>query len=134
MTDAQLRLDHHRILVVEDEGMIALDLAQALENLGAEVVGPAADIKSARALLADARSPISIAILDINLRGELVFPLADELRARQTPFMFASAYEHPMLPPHFASVPIWGKPLDTAAFARALAGLLANRPKPTHRR
>ncbi|WP_158266654.1 response regulator [Alsobacter soli] len=127
MATAQPRLDNHRILVVEDERLVALDLASALENLGAKVIGPARDISGARALLERDPGPISMAILDINLAGELVFPFAEELRARQTPFLFASGYANPTLPDRYASVPIWGKPLDTDAFAQALAGMLARK-------
>ncbi|WP_406857947.1 response regulator [Alsobacter sp. KACC 23698] len=121
------RLDQHRILVVEDENLIALDLAHALRRLGAEVIGPAASVSKARALISDAKGPISMAILDINLHGELVFPLAEELRARQVPFLFASGYAQPVLPERYANVPIWGKPLDSEAFAKALAAHLARK-------
>jgi DNA-binding response OmpR family regulator len=125
----EARLDHHRILVVEDENLIALELAHALRRLGAEVIGPAASVSKARALISDAKGPISMAILDINLHGELVFPLAEELRARQVPFLFASGYAQPVLPERYANVPIWGKPLDSDVFAKTLAAHLARKPK-----
>src|SRR3712207_8803154 len=73
-------LTGRRILVVEDEYFIADDIARALTGLGAEIVGPAPDVESAAALLS--QRPVDWAVLDINLQGEMVYPVAEALRGQ----------------------------------------------------
>lgn len=80
-----------RLLVVEDEAMIAMALAQDLSRLGWDIVGPAASVGEARGLLANAIP--DAAVLDVNLGGELVYPLAEWLREHRVPFVFCSGYE-----------------------------------------
>ena len=77
-----------RILVVEDEYLLADDLNNALADAGAHVLGPAASVEDATALIGN-EATIDAAILDVNLRGDMVFPLADALRERGIPFAFA---------------------------------------------
>ncbi|MEM7724694.1 MAG: response regulator [Pseudomonadota bacterium] len=77
-------LNDANILIVEDEVLIALDISMMLEEEGASVVGPCADIQSALAKTSKADA----AILDVDLRGEDVFPVADSLHAAGTPFLF----------------------------------------------
>jgi DNA-binding response OmpR family regulator len=79
-----------RVLVVEDEMLLALDLEEGLREAGCEVVGPAGNLRMALAL---ARSEIlDAAILDVNLAGETVFPVAQILADSDVPFVFATAY------------------------------------------
>ena len=79
-----------RILIVEDEFLVALHTADVLESLGCTIVGPAARVDKALNL---ARTELlDAAILDINLAGELVWPVAEELKFRRIPFLFLSAY------------------------------------------
>ena len=77
-----------RILVAEDEALIAMALGAELGDLGAEVVGPAKTLARARDLAGS--EPLDGAILDIDLRGELVYPAAEILAARGVPFVFCS--------------------------------------------
>jgi CheY-like chemotaxis protein len=79
-----------RILVVEDEFMVALMMEQMLEELGCTVVGPAGGVEEALEIAA--REPIDAALLDVNLHGVTAFPVADELARRKIPFAFVTAF------------------------------------------
>jgi CheY-like chemotaxis protein len=83
--------DGRLVLVVEDEFLIALDLELLLRRHGWRVLGPAATVAAALRLLAGTIP--DVALLDVNLGGELVTPVAEELRARGVPFVLASAYD-----------------------------------------
>ena len=120
--------DHHsedlrgrRLLLVEDEYMIAADLAQTLESFGVEVVGPAGSVEDALRLI-DAGERIDAAVLDINLRGERVYPVAEALGEKAVPFVFATGYDAWAIPPAYAEAPRCEKPVDVAVLARLLAG------------
>ena len=112
-----------RVLVVEDEFVIADDLANALRRIGAVVVGPASSVAKARALL-QAQAQVDVAILDIKLRCETVFALADTLRAAGVLVVFATGYDRTALPERFQDLPHWEKPFDFRALARILPALL----------
>lgn len=109
-----------RVLVVEDEYFLADDIARALDRLGAEVVGPVPTLAGALACLDG--ELIAAAVLDINLRGEMAWPLADALAARGVPFMFATGYDQATVPAAYRGVPRWEKPFDPESLARALPG------------
>jgi CheY-like chemotaxis protein len=79
-----------RVLVVEDEAIIAMMLEEMLVELGASVVGPAASIPEACNLIE--AQPIDAAVLDVNIRSERIDPIAELLRARRVPFVFATGY------------------------------------------
>ena len=117
--------DGRLVLVVEDEFLIALDLEQLLRRRGWRVLGPAATVAEALQLLRG-ETP-DVALLDVNLRGEPVTPVAAELRARGVPFVLASAYDRLGLlrDAVLAAAPNVGKPTDErrllAALARAVA-------------
>lgn len=83
-------LAKRRILLVEDEYLIAVDLVRSFEATGAEVVGPVASVDDALDLLDDTEH-LDGAVLDINLQGEMAYAVADALTARGVPFLFASA-------------------------------------------
>jgi CheY-like chemotaxis protein len=119
-------LQHCRVLVVEDEYFLAEDMARAVTELGAEIVGPVPDRAGALALLSSGE-PIDAAVLDINLRGEPVFPVADALRERGVPFVLATGYESSSVPQVYAAVPRWEKPFDARDLARALSRLVQAR-------
>ena len=78
-----------RILVVEDEYYLADEARSILSGMGAEIIGPVPTIQQANAMLLN-NAQIDGALLDVNLRGELVFDLADALQARGVPFAFAT--------------------------------------------
>jgi DNA-binding response OmpR family regulator len=114
-----------RVLVVEDEMLVAMLLEDMLAGLGYEVIGPAARLDEARRLLA--REAIDAAILDVNLEDESSIPLAEELQAQGTPFLFATGYGAHVLPERFKGVPVLRKPFAMADLARTLATALASR-------
>lgn len=91
MSELGRLLARRRIPVVEDEMMLALDIEMALLDAGAEVIGPAGNPGEALAL-AEGDRPIDAAILDVDLRGEEVFPVAERLRDRGVPFLFHTGH------------------------------------------
>ena len=97
-----------RILVVEDEMMIAILLEESLLALGCVVIGPVAKLEAAKQLAAD--SAIDAAVLDINIRGGQVFPVADILTGRGIPFALASGYSDWVLPVKMQGMPRLTKP------------------------
>ena len=113
-----------RVLVVEDEYFIADDLAAALVAAGAEVVGPAPTVDAALALLE--RQRVDCAVLDVNLRGQMAFPLADELRRWGVPFVFATGYDASVVPAQYRDVARWQKPFDIGDLMRALPAATAS--------
>jgi len=113
-----------RILVVEDEYFLAEDIGQALRALEATVVGPVGDLTDAMAVM-NAPDPIDGAVLDVNVHGEKIFPLARELKARNVPFVFTTGYDSNVLEAEFQRVPRWTKPVDGSAVALGLAELIA---------
>jgi CheY-like chemotaxis protein len=119
-------LSGRRVLVIEDEYFIADDMTRALASLGAEVIGPIGEIKEAQRIL-DAGTRIDGAVLDINIRSEMIFPLARTLRSRNVPFVFTTGYDKGSLGSEFDDVPVWEKPLDIPALVRSLADMILNR-------
>lgn len=99
------RFGGRRILVVEDDWLIVADLVQELEASGAHVIGPIPTLELALRKL-DQMPDMAGAILDVNLQGKMVFPLADELRLRGIPFVFATAYEADGFPEAYRNVPL----------------------------
>lgn len=112
-----------RILIVEDEYFLADDLSQALSDAGAHVLGPIPNVDDARSFIAG-EARIDAAILDINLHGEMVFPIADVLAERGVPFAFTTGYDQSAVPERFAQVPRIEKPFKGARIAATLAPLL----------
>ena len=97
-----------RILVVEDEFLIALDIAGVLEQAGLTVVGPAANV--GEALHAIASEPVDGVLLDAQLAGEPASSIADALIARRIPFAFVSGYGREQLPADHRNAPLVKKP------------------------
>ncbi len=114
-----------RVLVAEDEYTIAILLVDYLEMLGVEVVGPAGNLTTLQDLID--QGPIDAALLDINLAGELVYPVADRLADAGIPFLLTSGYDD-NLPERFAGVPRCAKPYRLEVLAAALRARLACRP------
>ena len=116
-------LSERHILVVEDEYMLSEDVRELLEAGGASVVGPVGNIPAAMALI-EAAVRIDGAVLDINLQGEMVFPLADLLAERGIPYLFATGYDAEAIPLRFSEIRRCEKPLNADQVRRALSGLL----------
>ncbi|SDO68954.1 Response regulator receiver domain-containing protein [Methylobacterium phyllostachyos] len=121
MNSSAAALTGRRVLLVEDDYFIAIDLKVWFEEGGAEVLGPVPSVDEALALIADTAA-IDAAVLDINLQDELVFPVADALHARGVPFLFATGYDAAVVPPPHGAVPLCQKPIDPRVVARALFG------------
>jgi CheY-like chemotaxis protein len=124
--EADEGLQGARILIVEDEYYIADDIAVALRQRGAEVLGPVGTVEEAFAILSQGQ--LDCAILDMNLRGDMAYPLADQLTAVGIPFVIATGYNSASLPERFSAVPRVEKPVDPAVVIAAVAPL-ANRRK-----
>jgi CheY-like chemotaxis protein len=116
-------LSGRRVLVIEDEYFLADDIVRVLTALGARIVGPYGDLDEATDVV-DRDVAIDAAIVDINLRNEMVFPLARTLRSRKVPLVFTTGYDRSSIEPEFQDVSLWGKPLDVKAMARELTGMI----------
>ncbi|GBU16495.1 MULTISPECIES: response regulator [Methylobacterium] len=114
-------LTGRRILVVEDEYFIADEMRSDFESAGAQVLGPAASVEEALHLL-ELSPEIDAAVLDINLRGEMAYPVAQALQVRGIPFVFATGYDAQHVPAPFSGVPHCEKPVEPFKVARALFG------------
>jgi DNA-binding response OmpR family regulator len=108
-----------RVLVAEDEFVIALEVEDVLRRAGYEVVGPAATPEDAARLATE--EPLDAAVLDVELRGGRVFPAAEALARRGVPFVFLTGYEPVMLPANLRGRPLLAKPFATARLPAALA-------------
>ena len=106
------------ILVVEDEFLLACMIEEDLRAGGCTVVGPFGDLASASE--AAGREAFDLALLDINLNGEMAYPLADDLQARGIPFLFLSGYGTSNLPERFRTSPQIAKPYDPAVLLREI--------------
>jgi DNA-binding response OmpR family regulator len=107
-----------RVLVVEDEFMIALDIGQQLADAGYEVVGPATSVEKALRFIAE--PGCDVAILDVNLGGETSEPVARELRASGKPFVVFSGYSMDNALPWFNGATVLSKPFRIADLLAAL--------------
>ena len=116
------RLSGKHILVVEDEALAALHLEDMLQELGCQVLGPAARVKHAIELL-DQESP-DLAILDLNVAGELVYPVADTLAAKGVPFLFATGLGIASLDQTYRDRPVLQKPFAFSDLRDAMAASL----------
>jgi CheY-like chemotaxis protein len=113
-----------RLLLVEDEPIVAWLLKDMLVDLGLVVVGPAASINQALATI-EAES-IDVAMLDVNLKGQMSYPIADVLVARGVPFVFSTGYDIDRLLADYRTVPAQ-KPFHRADLADTLARLLVSK-------
>ena len=110
-----------RVLIVEDAVLLALELETGLSEAGARVVGPAYELEEGMALL---NQPIDAAVLDANLNGRSVMPVAQALFERGVPFVFATGYGEAGGAPAGFDAPIIRKPYDVTQVAAAVARLL----------
>ena len=115
-----------RILVVEDDMMIAVLIEEALQGLGCFVIGPAAKLDVALRLASD--EVLDAAILDVTIRGGHVFPVAERLKSRGVPFAFASGYGDWALPEAFRNQPRLTKPFSTQELETRVQ-FLCSRPR-----
>ncbi|WP_262266000.1 response regulator [Microvirga yunnanensis] len=116
-------LANRRVLIAEDEYFIARDIARALHALGAEVVGPVPSRDELQTILATGER-LDAAILDINLNGEMIFPVLEALTFRGIPIVFATGYDQAAVPARYQDIPRWQKPFDPRALVQALPELV----------
>ena len=117
-------LQGRRILIVEDEMLVAMELEQMLAEHGCEILGPASTIDRALALLQRQRP--DAAVLDVNLNGTTVAPVAAALREQHVPFVLATGYGgNQAMQPELRGAPRLDKPVNHPRLIRALAGVLA---------
>ena len=112
-----------RILVLDDEPMISSILQEWLAELRCETVGPVESVQAALGLVES--SPVDAGILDVTLRGEDCYPVADALRSRSIPFALATGYGPGGVLTRFRDRPILAKPFNFEALRSAIAALLA---------
>lgn len=124
MADRRPFLDGLRILVAEDNMLAAMELEQMLADCGCETVGPAATVEQALRLAREQR--LDGAVLDVNLRDQLVFPVADELARRGVRMIFATGYERSYaFPQHLESCARLRKPYSDDEVKQLVASTFA---------
>ena len=110
-----------RVLVVEDEALISMLIEDFLEELGCEVVGVASRFEDA---MENARTlELDAAVLDVNLAGRLSYPVAQVLRARGVPVVFATGYGTEGLPTELQQAEVLSKPFRQEQLAKALTAM-----------
>lgn len=119
---AEGMLSGYRILVVEDDYFLASELDQELVAAGAMVLGPVPSVKAALDLLGQ-ETP-DAAVLDMNLSGEMVFPVADALAACGVPFVFVTGYDRALRPERHAAARWLSKPVEASATVQEFRRLL----------
>lgn len=115
MTNA---LQGRRVLVIEDESLVAMLLETILDDMGCAVVGPESNIDDG--LTAATTEGLDAALLDVNVAGREVFPVAEALKARGVPFVFSTGYGQAGLPEHWRGNPTIQKPFTEGAIREAL--------------
>lgn len=123
-----------RVLLVEDEMLVAMLLEDVLEELGCEVVGPVSRIDAAKTAIEDER--LDCALLDINLRGQPVYPLVEMLDERSVPFGFVTGYGPGGVDKQFRQRPVLRKPFNIDELESILTRMTrarksSARPRPT---
>ena len=114
------------VLVVEDSYVIATHVQTVLEDQGCTVLGPAPRLAPGLELVRSA-ARLDGAVLDINLDGELCFPIARALAGRSVPFMFLTGYERAIIPAEFRGVEVLTKPLDATRLIEVAGAIFAAR-------
>lgn len=112
-------LNGRRVLVVEDESLVAMLLETILEDMGCTPVGPASNVDDGAAMARDT-TELDAALLDVNVAGRQVFPVAEALKARGVPFVFSTGYGEGGLPDEWRGNPTIQKPFTEAAVRDAL--------------
>src|SRR3954469_25007175 len=113
-----------RVLVVEDEALIAMLIEDMLHDSGGEMVGSASKLTDALDLACTAQA--DVALLDLKLRGGLAYPVADVLRQRGVPIVFTSGYGSAGLIERFQDCPILDKPFDQHSLEKAIHAILSS--------
>jgi PAS domain S-box-containing protein len=129
-TNRCLSLTGHRVLVVEDEPLVAMAIASALEDLGCTIIGPAARLEQALTLARG--ETFDAAVLDYKLAGLSSEPVAKLLRRRGIPFAVSTGYTAAGLPPQFGDAPLIAKPFEPNAIAELIVQLIDRQSAEVH--
>ena len=113
---------NRRALLVEDEMLVAWLIEDMLADLGCAVIGPASSVNQALAMI-DAEA-VDAAVLDLNLNGQMSYPVADALAAHSVPFIISTGYDKDTLPDDYRACPVLQKPFQRSELSDALAKLL----------
>ncbi|QFI69818.1 response regulator [Sinorhizobium alkalisoli] len=112
-----------RVFVVEDEFLVALQIEEDLVAAGYAVIGPFTTLSAS--IAASRTELFEVATLDLNLRGELGYPLVDELIERHVPVLLLTGYARSDLPEQYRTLPCLTKPFDGTALIRSIRNLLS---------
>jgi two-component sensor histidine kinase/two-component SAPR family response regulator len=115
------RIRARRILILEDEPLVAMMMAELIEDLRGTVVGPFASVREAAQGLG---AKLDAALLDVNVGSELAYPIAEELKRQGIPVIFVTGYQANSIDPRFAHAPVLTKPIEQSELAGALARVL----------
>jgi PAS domain S-box-containing protein len=126
--DAFKSIGQNRIMIVEDEALVALALSESVAQLGFSVVGPLHNLHDAE--VAIAQGAVDGAILDVNLNGRLVYPLAEKLIENNVPFVFITGYSAENIDARFAEIPVLQKPIEADTLRRVFSMNGADAPVP----
>ncbi len=118
-----------RLLLVEDEAMVAMMVEDMLSELGCVVVDVAGTVSRGLALVDDGDLKLDGAVLDVNLGGEMVYPVAEALVARGVPFIFSTGYSTAGIRANYSNVPILPKPYEMQVLEEQLVLVLRPVPK-----
>ena len=117
------KLSSRRVLVMEDDGLLAMHITDTLDELGHVVIGPFRSVENAMAVIE--KETIDVALLDVNLgNGETSYPVAESLRGRGVPFAFLTGYGENGLIKAFQGCPVISKPINEAHLVRTLRELI----------
>ncbi len=116
-------LSGRKVLVVEDDALLAMELAEELEAIGAVPIGPAMTVVSALNIVHNEKR-IDAALMNVNLRGEVSFPVADALAKRGVPFLFVTGNDQ-FVSERFPGIPRHPKPAQMPMLIKALSDLIA---------
>jgi CheY-like chemotaxis protein len=127
--DHNLALQGLRLMVVEDEPMAALEIQDMLDSFGCEIVGVASNVHRGLAIACNDKLALDGAVLDINLGGEQVYPVAERLKSRGVPFIFSTGYGRTGQAPSFAHIPTLNKPYGPDDLEEMLVQVFVTSPK-----
>jgi DNA-binding response OmpR family regulator len=115
-----------RILVVENENIIAMEISWIVEDAGYSIVGPERSVEATRQVLS--RHKVDLALLDVHLAGETVFPVSEMLDAIGVPYIFLTSHPVSSLPGRYEGRPLLTKPFRPRALLALIQQILGGRP------